>query len=233
MSSNRNVSFEGPKQEKLKSLKTVDLIQVGISGTFAIGVFIVAGFVLKNVAGPSIVLSVTFAMVLAVFAGIFYIQTVFAIIKMYELDVKTHTNSVLPTTSTSSKLLMPSYVLSYLYIGEWAGFAIAWNLLLEYAIGISIVSKCLSSYFESLMLGNNSLQPESWDPNDYFSFSSFFIPILAGGEQFNERESVSLIFEPSRSLVVAPASVYPSHSRVGHTRSYCGGNIIRCWNPER
>lgn len=52
-------------------LNTFDLVKVGLSSTFAISVFIGVGYVVKHVAGPSVILSAVFAAFIAYSAGKF------------------------------------------------------------------------------------------------------------------------------------------------------------------
>lgn len=48
-----------------------DLVKVGLSSTFAISIFIGIGFVVKHVAGPSTILSVLLAAIIAYLVGKF------------------------------------------------------------------------------------------------------------------------------------------------------------------
>lgn len=90
-------------------------------------------------------------------------------------------------TTISTTLLLPSFIFTYLCIGEFAAFVIGWNLILEYVIGVAIVSKGIAYYmdmliFDSFGINITQITSISWNLSDYFDFFSFFIPILIGGE---------------------------------------------------
>lgn len=61
------VSFD--KHQKCKTQNAFDLGCVGLSSTFAIVIFIVIGHVIRNVAGPSTILSVLLAALIAFLVG--------------------------------------------------------------------------------------------------------------------------------------------------------------------
>lgn len=72
-------------------------------------------------------------------------------------------------------------------IGEFVAFIIGWNLILEYVIGVALVSKGIASYvdmlvFDKIGLNITQVTPITVNPLEYFDFFAFFIPILIGGE---------------------------------------------------
>lgn len=87
----------------------------------------------------------------------------------------------------SSKLLMPSFIFTYLCMGEFAAFVVGWNLLLEQVIGVALAAKGIAAYVDMLIFDRagvnmTPLQPDASNISDYFDFFAFFIPILVGGK---------------------------------------------------
>lgn len=48
-----------------------DLTKVGLGGTLSVGIFLIVGYVAKSIAGPSVILSVIIAAVIAFLAGLY------------------------------------------------------------------------------------------------------------------------------------------------------------------
>lgn len=51
-------------------LNAFDLTKVGLGGTLSVGIFLVVGYVAKSIAGPSVILSVIIAAIIAFLAGL-------------------------------------------------------------------------------------------------------------------------------------------------------------------
>lgn len=57
------------QQHQSRVLNTFDLTKVGLGGTLSVGIFLIVGYIAKSVAGPSVILSVIIAAIIAFLAG--------------------------------------------------------------------------------------------------------------------------------------------------------------------
>jgi APA family basic amino acid/polyamine antiporter len=110
-----------------KSLSSWDLMGFGIGIVIGTGIFTLTGVEAKNHAGPAIVLSFAIAGVVSMLAAICYAELAAAV----------------PTAGSS-------YTYAYTTIGEIFAWIIAWDLILEFALGAAVVSRGWSGYLQQL-----------------------------------------------------------------------------------
>lgn len=151
---------DGGESQLARVLNLFDLTALGVGSTLGLGVYVLAGSVAYEQAGPAVTISFLIAAIASAFAGLCYAE--FA--------------ARVPKAGSA-------YVYSYVSVGEFVAFTIGWNLILEYTIGTSSVARGLSGYLDTLFDNAMGKWLRAHFPIDidflaaYPDFFSFFIVV--------------------------------------------------------
>ena len=160
-----------------RRLGPLALTGLGIGATIGTGLYVLTGSVAKEAAGPSLMLSFLLAAVGCGFAALCYSELA----------------SMVPVAGSA-------YTYAYTTLGELVAWIIGWDLILEYAIGSSVVAAGWSNHLDSLMRNvlhirlDPRLTAAPWDYD--LTWEVFFWKIVTPGEA----NPASRLDEPARDL---------------------------------
>ncbi|MFC6714103.1 APC family permease [Branchiibius cervicis] len=137
-----------------KSLGVWDLIGFGIGIVIGTGIFTLTGVQAKNNAGPAIVISFLIAGAVSLLAALCYAELAAAV----------------PTAGSS-------YTYAYTTIGEIFAWIIAWDLILEFALGAAVVARGWSGYIAGVFN-----LPSKWfaEEGSVVNVGAIFITLVLG-----------------------------------------------------
>ncbi len=112
-----NIIAGAKKNSLKKTLGSLDLILFGIGCTIGTGIFVLTGIAAAKYAGPAISISYVLAGLACMFAALAY----------------TELAAMVPVAGSA-------YTYSYVILGEFIAWLVAWGLILEYTVAASTVS---------------------------------------------------------------------------------------------
>ncbi|NNG39677.1 amino acid permease [Flexivirga sp. ID2601S] len=140
-----------------KTLTARDLMGFGIGIVIGTGIFTLTGVEAKNQAGPAIVVSFAIAGIISMMAALCYAEVA----------------SAVPTAGSS-------YTYAYTTIGEIFAWIIAWDLVLEFALGAAVVARGWSGYLQSALGLHGSFWDSIMGEGSTVNLGAVFIVLVLG-----------------------------------------------------
>ena len=125
------------KNSLKKTMGALDLVLLGIGCTIGTGVFVLTGIAAAKYAGPGISISYLLAGIICIFAGLAY----------------TELAAMVPVAGSA-------YTYSYVVMGEFIAWLVAWSLILEYTFCASTVAAGWSGYFVGMVKAAGLVIPD-------------------------------------------------------------------------
>jgi APA family basic amino acid/polyamine antiporter len=144
-----------------RTLGALDITMMGIGAIIGIGIFVLTGLAAALYAGPGIVLSFVIGGVACILVALIYSELAAAI----------------PVSGST-------YTYSYATLGEIVAWIVGWNLILEYAASICVVSSGWSGYVTGVFRGAGIVLPHvltaTPDAGGIVNLPAMLIPLLIG-----------------------------------------------------
>ncbi|KAJ7379569.1 hypothetical protein OS493_013961 [Desmophyllum pertusum] len=113
-----------------RCLTTIDLTSLGVGTVVGAGLYVVAGELARDIAGPAVVLSFLLASLSALLCASFYAEF----------------GCRIPKAGSA-------YIYTYVALGEIWAFVVGWNIILEYIIGGASLARACSEYIDTVFHG--------------------------------------------------------------------------------
>jgi APA family basic amino acid/polyamine antiporter len=136
-----------------KRLGPFDLMGFGVGIVIGTGIFTLTGVEAKNHAGPAVIISFVIAGVVAVLAALCYAELA----------------SAVPTAGSA-------YTYAYTTVGEPIAWIIGWDLILEFVLGCSVVSRGWSGYLGDAL----NLPPSLFGESSTVNVGAMIIVLVLG-----------------------------------------------------